>query len=356
MIKLAELGYTDDLARYRQQQNLSSFEVGRISAEHRERYSVLTEQGEVEAEIVGSLRFSASDRSGFPAVGDWVAISAFNEKEAIIHAIYPRRSILERQAVGKFGEKQIIATNIDHALILQAVDRDFNLNRLERYMIVSYAGKIDPIIVLSKIDLVDPELLARLMSEVSDRIRDVRILALSNLTGDGFEALVRLIKEGKTYCLLGSSGVGKSTLVNRLTGREGMITKSISESTKKGRHTTTHREMFVLGSGGILIDNPGMREIGLTDMGGGLESAFNHIAELSEKCKFSDCQHLREKDCAVLEAVHHGELDRAAYENYLKMEKEKIRFQSSVAEKRRKDKEFGKMVKAFKKNKKQNEF
>jgi ribosome biogenesis GTPase len=234
-------------------------------------------------------------------------------------------------------------------LIIQAVDRDFNLNRIERYLSVSYAGKIDPVILLSKIDLVDPELLADLMNEVSVRIRDVQILALSNLTGDGYEALVSMIKTGKTYCLLGSSGVGKSTLVNRLTGREEMITKSISDSTKKGRHTTTHREMFVLENGGVLIDNPGMREIGLTDAEGGLEPTFHQIAELSEECKYADCKHLHENECAVLEAVNRGELDRAVYDNYLKMEREKKHFESSVAERRKKDKDFGKMIKNFKK-------
>ena len=354
MTELSELGYNENLARYRQEQSLSSFEVGRISAEHRERYTVISEQGELEAEIIGHLRFAARDRSDFPAVGDWVAISVFNKEEAIIHAIYPRHSILERQAVGKFAEKQIIATNIDQALIIQAVDRDFNLNRLERYLSVAYAGKIDPVIILSKIDLVDPALLADLLKQVSDRIRDVRVLAISNLTGKGVEAVISLIEEGKTYCLLGSSGVGKSTLVNRLTGREEMTTKSISDSTNKGRHATTHRALFVLENGGVLIDNPGMREIGLTDREGGLESTFHQIADLSEKCRFSDCKHLHESDCAVRDAVDNGELDRAVYENYLKMEREKIHFHSSVAEKRRKDKEFGKMVKAFKKNKEQN--
>jgi ribosome biogenesis GTPase len=235
------------------------------------------------------------------------------------------------------------------------VDRDFNLNRLERYLSVSYAGKIDPVIILSKIDLVDQKRLDYLMNEVSGRIREVPILGLSNLTGDGLEALVRMINNGKSYCLLGSSGVGKSTLVNRLTGREGMVTKSVSDSTKKGRHTTTHREMFLLDNGAVLIDNPGMREIGLTDTEGGLESTFLQIAELSKKCKFSDCKHLHENDCAVLDALNGGELDRGEYENYLKMEREQIRFHSSVAEKRKKDKTFGKMVKAFKMNKKQNE-
>jgi ribosome biogenesis GTPase len=352
---LAELGYNEDLGRYREDQNLQSFEVGRVVAEHREKYIVQTEKGELEAEILGHLRFSASDRSGFPAVGDWVALSVFNEFDAIIHAIYPRQSILERLAVGKFGEKQIIATNIDYALIIQAAYRDFNLNRLERYLAISYTGNIEPVIILSKIDLVGQDEVANMVNKITKRIMNVQIIAISNITREGLEELIKLLQNGKTYCFLGSSGVGKSTLINNLAGKDLLRTNSISDSTKKGRHVTSHREMVFLENGGILIDNPGMREIGLVDSGGGNEVTFDSITNLSTACKFSDCKHIHEIGCAVLEALDNGELDRAAYENYLKMEKEKIHFQSSIVEKRRKDKEFGKMYKAFIKNKKQNE-
>jgi len=352
-MKLAGLGYNEDLSQYRQEHSLHSFEIGRVIAEHRERYIVLTEKGEMDAEIIGHLRFSASDRSDFPAVGDWVALSVFNEDEAIIHAIYPRQSVLERQAVGKFGEKQIIATNIDYALIIQAVKRDFNLNRLERYLAISYAGNIEPVIILSKIDLVGQDELSSIVNEVSKRIKDVQIIAISNISRDGFDLLIQILQEGKTYCFLGSSGVGKSTLINNLAGKDLMRTNSISDSTNKGRHVTSHREMHVLESGAILIDNPGMREIGMADSDGGMEATFDTIINLSKTCKFSDCKHIHENGCAVLEALEDGEIERAYYENYLKMEREKIHFTSSIAEKRRKDKEFGKMVKTFKKNKKQ---
>jgi ribosome biogenesis GTPase len=352
---LAELGYYQDLERYRQEQNLHDFDIGRISAEHRERYTLLTENGELEAEITGQLRFSASDRSRFPAVGDWVAISVFNATDAIIHAIYPRRSILERQAVGKFGEKQIIAANIDHAMIIQAADRDFNLNRLERYLAISYAGNIEPVIILSKIDLVNQNERSSLISKISKRIRNIPVMAISNITGEGLEGLLHLIQKGKTYCLLGSSGVGKSSLINHLASKDLMSTHSISKSTGKGRHITSRREMVVIGNGGILIDNPGMREIGLADTAGGLEITFDLISELSKGCKYSDCSHIHENGCAILAAMEEGKLERAAYENYQKMVRERIHFQANIVEKRRKNKEFGRMYKAFKKIKKQNE-
>ncbi len=351
-MNLDALGYHEDLDRYRQQHHLQSFEIGRIAAEYRERYTVLTEKGELAAEIIGQLRFSASDRSGFPAVGDWVAVSVFNESDALIHEIYPRRSILERQSVGKFAEKQIIAANIDYAMIMQAVDRDFNLNRLERYLTITYAGNIQPLIILSKIDLIEHDELVRLKDRIARRISNIEVIGISNLSRDGLDKLIRLFQKGNTYCLLGSSGVGKSTLINNLAGKDIMGTDSISESTKKGRHFTSYREMIVLENGGVLIDNPGMREIGLADTAAGLETAFDLITELSRECKYSDCRHLHENGCAILAAVGSGDLDRSAYENYLKMQKEKIHFQSSIIEKRKKDKAFGKMLKAFKKSRK----
>ena len=350
---LHELGYHSGLERYRQEHNLQEFETGRVAAEHRERYTVLTEKGELEAEVIGHLRFAAEDRSGFPAVGDWVALSPHNDSEAIIQTIYPRLSILERQAVGKFGEKQILAVNIDYALIVQAVDRDFNPNRLERYLAITHASRIEPILILSKIDLIGQEELASLVNKVSERIREVPVITLSNLSGEGLDKLLKVIRKGKTYCILGSSGAGKSTLINRLAGRDLMATGTISSSTGKGRHVTSRREMVVLQHGGILIDNPGMREVGLADTSGGLELTFDRIMELSRGCRYSDCSHMHEDGCAVMEAVENGELERAAYENYLKMVREKTHFQSTLAEKRKRDKAFGKMVKAYKKSRKQ---
>ena len=232
--------------------------------------------------------------------------------------------------------------------MVQAVDRDFNINRLERYLTICYSSKVSPIIVLTKTDLIEPRNLNEIVENIKQRIKNIPIFAISNETKDGYDSIIGLIEKGKTYCLLGSSGVGKSTLMNNLTGKNIMKTNTISKSTNKGRHITSHRELTVLESGGILIDNPGMREVGIVDSPKGLETAFDTIAKLSIDCKFKDCSHTTEIDCAVLLALENGELDELVYLNYLKIEREKEHFKSSVAEKRTKDKTLGKIVKDMK--------
>ncbi|TDS13573.1 ribosome biogenesis GTPase [Maribacter caenipelagi] len=350
---LEDLGYNKDLESYRRSQNLESFGVGRVISEHKERYVVKTTEDEYDAEIIGNLRFSAQKRSDFPAVGDWVAISEYDEEKVLIHSVFPRKTIIERHAVGKQGEKQIIATNVDFAFIVQSVDRDFNINRIERYLIICNTANVKPIIVLNKIDLINEIELKKLISKVQDRVKQVPLIEISNETKKGIEKLKKLMQKGKTYCLLGSSGVGKSTLLNNLSGSQLMKTNTISTSTNKGRHVTSHRELLVL-QNGILIDNPGMREVGIADSTSGLEKTFKSIIELSKNCKFKDCTHTTEIDCAILEAVSKGEIDMDSYENYLKMKKEKEHFELTVAEKRKKDKDFGKMIKHFKKTRKSN--
>jgi len=353
---LDDLGYNVDLKNHRIEQGLDSFGVGRVISEHKERYIVKTNENEFEAELVGNLRFSAKNRPNFPAVGDWVAISEYNENKVLIHAIFPRKTILERQAVGKFGEKQIIATNIDYAFIVQAVDRDFNINRIERYLTICNASNVKPIIILSKIDLISDLQLKNILDNVQERIKHAPIVVISNETQVGYKKLLKFILKGNTYCLLGSSGVGKSTLLNNVSGKELMKTNSISLSTNKGRHITSHRELIILERGGILIDNPGIREVGIADTSSGLEITFNTIVELSKNCKFKDCTHIHENGCAILEAIERGEIVKDSYQNYLKMEREKTHFESTFKEKRKKDKDFGKMVKNYKKDKKLNKY
>lgn len=352
---LEELGYNERVEKLIAEYKLEDFEAGRVVAEHKERYIVKTDKGEFEAEITGNMRFTAKGREDFPAVGDWVALTIYDGELAIIYKILPRASVIKRQAVQQFGEIQIIATNIDHAFLVQSVDRDFNINRLERYLTICNSSKVEPVIVLSKTDLIDDLRLNEIISSIKARIKNIPVFAISNETQKGYEAIWEFMEKGKTYCMLGSSGVGKSTLLNNLSGRSIMRTDSISQSTNKGRHVTSHRELIVLESGGILIDNPGMREVGIADNEGGLETTFDEIVSFSKNCKFKDCTHTNEVGCSVIEAVGNGEIDEASYENYLKMEREKAHFESTVEERRKKDKSFGKMMKNYKKNMKKHE-
>jgi ribosome biogenesis GTPase len=209
---------------------------------------------------------------------------------------------------------------------------------------------VNPIIILTKTDLIDEQQVSEIVESIKLRISDVPVIALSNETQNGYDSLNQIIEKGKTYCLLGSSGVGKSTLLNNLSDKEIMKTDAISQSNNKGRHITTHRELIILENGSLLIDNPGMREVGIADLGSGLESTFDRIITLSENCKFKDCTHIHEIGCAVIEAVQNGEIDENSYKNYLKMEKEKAYFESTVVERRKKEKVFGKMVKNYYKN------
>jgi len=350
MMTLDDLGYNSQLEEFRKELDLESFDLGRVTSEHKDRYTVKNESGEFEAEVIGNLRYTAEKQSDFPSVGDWVAISEYDENKALIHAVLPRKNSIEREAVGRQGETQVIATNIDTAFIVQAADRDFNINRLERYLTICRKSLIRPIIVLSKIDLANDLQPDDFVELIRSRIENIPVMAVSNQTLSGIQELKGMIEKGKTYCFLGSSGVGKSTLINNLSGGTILKTGMISESTNKGRHITSRRELIVLEGGGILIDNPGMREVGIADAAGGLEDTFDYILKRSTGCRFKDCTHVHESGCAILEAVQAGEIDMDSYENYLKLEREKAHFESSITEKRRKDKDFGKMIKNVKKD------
>ena len=353
-MRLEDFGYNDKLEEFLIKNNHDGFETGRVFAEHKERYIVRTGKNEFEAGITGSMRFNAKSLTDFPAVGDWVALTSYDSGPAVIHRISPRFSIIKRQAVGQFGEVQVIAANIDYAFLVQAAGRDFNINRIERYLTICYSSAVKPVIVLSKTDLINESALIEITGSINARIRNVPVIAVSSETKSGYETIKNFIEKGKTYCMLGSSGAGKSTLLNNLCGKTVMRTDAISHSTNKGRHATSHREMFVLENGGILIDNPGMREVGIADTAGGLEITFDMITSLSGKCRFKDCTHTGESGCCVVEAVERGEIDRASYQNYLKMEREKAYFESSLAERRKSDKQFGKMIKNYKKDMKKN--
>ena len=352
---IQDLGYTDYLGEHRIEQGLGSFEVGRVILEHKERYVVKTHENEFNAELVGNLKYTAESRYDFPAVGDWVAFTEYDEGKGLIHAVYPRTSIIERKAVGKSGQVQIIATNVDFGLIVQAVDQDFNLNRLERYLTICHASDVEPVIVLSKIDLINSDDLEAIVAQVDQRVSDIPIITVSS-EQDGYKILEATLQKGKTYCLLGSSGVGKSTIINVLSRSSQMQTGEISTAVNKGKHVTSHRELIVLESGGILIDNPGMREVGIADTASGLETTFDSIVDLAQDCRYTDCTHTNESECAILAALGNQEIDIEAYHNFQKMQKEKMHFESDSQERKKKDKDLGKLIKRVKKQRKDNKY
>ena len=353
---LTDLGLSDGITTYIKNNNLSDFALGRVTQEHKERYVVSTGENEYDAEITGNLRFSASSRADFPAVGDWVTMTIYDSQLAIIHKILPRKSVLERQTVGKFGEKQIISTNIDVAFIIQSIDNNFNINRLERYLTICYSAEIEPVLVISKIDLSAENDIQNACKKLELRDKKVKYILLSNLTQQGLDQLLALLQKGKTYCVVGSSGVGKSTLINNLLKKNILKTGQISQSTNKGRHITEHRELFVLENGGIIIDTPGMKELGMTDNIEGIKTTFQEIFDLSLKCKYPDCKHIDETGCAVIKALNNGTIDKDSLDNFIKIQSEQQRFQTSIVEKHKRDKAFGKMMKNYKKDIKKNNY
>ena len=340
-----------------------NFIIGRVAQQHKDRYAVmllsdisecrspLSDISECQtaiplfdAEITGNLRFTAESKADFPVVGDWVEMTAFDELY-VIHRIRERSSLLQRQAVHSASESQPIAANIDVAFIMQAVDRDFNLNRLDRYVSLAYAGGIAPVILLNKIDLIDQQELQTKVNAVNKRFSSIPIFPISVNQQLGVDELTSFLEKDMTYCLIGSSGVGKSSLLNFLLEKEYMQTGGISDWHHKGKHTTSHRELTVLTNGCFFIDTPGMRELGMTDDSSGLEQTFEQIYQLAESCRFADCQHENEPGCAVQEAIRSGELDRSLFKSFQKLNRETEKFAASKAERRKKDRELGKFYK-----------
>jgi ribosome biogenesis GTPase len=354
-MKLTDLGLTKEIDELIKDLDLSEFSVGRVTQEHRERYIVSDGENEFDTEITGNLRFSANSRSDFPAVGDWVVMKIYDSYKAIIYRVLPRKSVLARQAIGKPGEIQIISANIDVAFIVQAVNNNFNINRLERYLSICYEAGVEPVLILSKIDLLTDEEIIDAINQLEKREKKIRYVLLSNLTLKGLDQIIGIMQPGKTYCVIGSSGVGKSTLINNLLKKNVLKTGNISSSTNKGRHITEHRELIVLENGSIIIDNPGMKELGMTDNIDGIRTTFEDIYEIASRCKFPDCKHINETGCAVLEALNDGSIDKDSYDNYQKIIREQERFHTTVAEKRKKDKVFGKMIKNYFRDIKKNE-
>lgn len=300
----------------------AGLQPARVALEHRNGYVLLSKQGELRAELSGKLRHTTADRSQLPAVGDWVAVTIEQgNNTSIIHAVLPRRSVFSRNSVGGKTEQQIIAANIDTLVIVTGLDDNFNVRRIERYLTAAWDSGARPIVVLNKADQCH-NLDARL-AEVEEIAMGTTVVAISALEGAGMEPLHQHLQRGTTAALVGSSGVGKSTIINRLVGEDRQATGSTSQSVGKGKHTTTHRELIPLPNGAILMDTPGMRELQL--WGGsndGVSETFGDIEEVAANCRFSDCQHEGEPGCAVVEALHNGQLEYGRFENYRKLQRE----------------------------------
>ena len=318
---LAELGWTEVLARHFEPFAREGLIAARVAVEHRTKYGVYTEHGEAEAALTGKARHDAGARIDRPAVGDWVAMTAPPEGGAgAIHAVLPRASAFTRRVAGHQHEIQVVAANIDVAFLVTSLNAELSARRLERYLTLAWKSGARPVVVLTKADLAaDP---AALVREVEAVAVGVTVLLTSAKTGLGIEALRGLLADHKTGTVLGSSGVGKSTLMNALIGWERQDTGKIRQADDRGRHTTTRRELVRMPGGGLLIDTPGMRELQLDEAGDGLLSAFDDITELGKGCAFGNCSHGPEPDCAVREAVVAGTLSAERLESFHKLVRE----------------------------------
>jgi ribosome biogenesis GTPase len=316
----------------------------------RDRYLVRNEHSEAQAELTGRMLFGAATSQDLPCVGDWVLVQYHNDDTlAIIHDLLPRRTVLRRKAAGRGVEFQILASNIDEALIVHSCADRLNLRSLERYLVMASEGQIESRIVLSKSDLIGAGELEERVAEIRQSVAVASSVAVSCVAPGGLDALERSLQRGRTYCLLGPSGAGKTTLLNRLLGAEVFDTAPVREKDGRGRHATVRRELSVLENGALLVDTPGLRELGLIAAGEGIAESFSEIEKLFDACRFRDCTHTSEAGCAVLRAVERGEVSRERYESYIKLKKESDFHQLSYLERRKKDRRFGRMIKSVKK-------
>ncbi len=299
----------------------AGFSLGRVALEHKRMYRVWTELGELLCEVSGKFSFLAASREDYPAIGDWVVIQPrTNEQRGTIHAILPRKSKFSRKVAGLSIEEQIIAANVDSVFLVNSLNEDLNLRRIERYLLLAWESGANPIIVLTKSDLCAN--VEQKLAEIDAIAMGVPVIPISVLEERGLDELQAFLLPGKTVALLGSSGVGKSTLTNYFLGEEKQKVQEVREDDDKGRHTTTHRELVLLPSGALLIDTPGMRELQLWESENGLAESFTEIESLASECKYRDCSHEKEPGCAVNAAIENGFLDQNRLLSYKKLLKE----------------------------------
>jgi ribosome biogenesis GTPase len=317
---LRALGWDENLEREFEPYRAKGLEAGRVAVEHRGALVLYTQGGEIWAELAGALRHRALGRGDLPAVGDWVAARVRpDEGRGTVEAVLSRRTKFSRNMAGFTTDEQVLAANVDVTVLVSALDSDLNLRRLERYLTMAWSSGAMPVVVLTKADLCTD--IAAALEEVGSIALGVPVIVTSAVTGEGIDELSATVRNHKTAVLLGSSGVGKSTLVNRLVGAERQEVRDIRDD-GKGRHTTTRRELVLLDDGGILIDTPGMRELQLWDDNDGLDDTFADIKELAAECRFGDCRHESEPGCAVLGALEDGSLSQERYAGYKKLERE----------------------------------
>ena len=312
--------------------------MARVVAVDRDRLLVHDGSGEISAELVGKFFYEARRSTEFPCVGDWVCLEHHDSEQfASIHAVLPRQSLLKRKASGYNDEFQLLAANVHIAFIVMSCDYGFHVRKLERFLVLVNEGHVEPVLILTKTDLVHPEELQFIMEDIEEAGIHIKVMMLSNVTGDGLEKIKQMIEPRKTYCLLGSSGVGKSSLMNQLVGSDLFETQIVSAS-GEGRHTTVRRHLMMLKQGGMMVDMPGIRELAIAEVSEGIKESFEDIEAIAKRCKFSDCGHSNEPNCAIVEAIENDELDILHYDNYLKIKKESAHQKSAFVKDRRKGK------------------
>jgi ribosome biogenesis GTPase len=352
-MNIEELGFNNWFQEKIDPARLDDYQIARVITVNKNSYVINHGKGEVFAEITGKLMFTADSPLDHPAVGDWVYVQFFDDESfAVIHDIFPRKSLLRRKTPGKKIEFQLIAANIDTAMIMQSIDSNYNIRRLERYLVMVNEGNIHPVVLLSKSDLLAPDEIEKRKADIHQVMPNIQIVAFSNRDDSGVDRVKELLISGNTYCLLGSSGVGKTTLLNNLMNEALFETRTVREKDGKGRYTTARRQLIILENGAMIIDTPGMRELGNIAVGSGLTHTFHEIAELSMQCRFNDCTHTMEEGCAVLAGLSQGIISKERYRNYIKMHKESVYHEMSYLEKRKKEREFGKLIKLVMKHKK----